>query len=92
MVVSWLDMIAEGYRNSEDEDYRKMFEYYEKELKPRIEKLDEEKNDGNGFYYEAYIDLWDYYLPEHYEELQGFDFDKAAELCFEYLKEQDKTY
>ena len=86
-----MDIIAESYRNSKDMKTRQMFAYYEQNLKPRIDTIvDKQKPDG--IYYEAWIDLTDYFIPDNYKELRQLDFDQAAELCVKYMIEQEQKY
>ena len=91
-MISHMDIIADSYRSSKDMKTRQMFAYYEQNLKPKIEDIVREKTNGEGIYYEAWIDLTDYYIPEHYKELRQLDFDQAAELCVKYMIEQEKEY
>ena len=84
-----MDITEDGYRNSKDTKTRTMFGFYEKNLKLRIESIvDKQKPDG--IYYEAWIDLYDYFIPDNYEMLRQLDFDKAAELCVNYMIEREQ--
>lgn len=95
-----MDVIEEGYRNSTDMRERQMFSFYEKTLKPRIGTLIgrfepngvDKHGRTKGFYYEAWIDLTDYFLPDNYAKLRNLDFDEAAKLCYGYLKNRHDIY
>ena len=100
MAVDYMEMVAEGYRNSTDMKERQMFSFYEKTLKPRISTLIRKfKPNGVdkhgravGFYYEVWIDLTDYFIPDNYAKLRNLDFEEAAKLCYDYLKSRQGIY
>lgn len=95
-----MDMLAEGYHNSTDMKERQMFAFYEETLRPRISTLiGAFKPNGVdkygrtvGFYYEAWIDLTDYFIPDNYTKLRNLDFDEAAKQCYDYLKSRHDIY
>lgn len=91
-MISHMDIIADSYRSSKDMKTRQMFAYYEQNLKPKINTIVEKQTNGKGIYYEAWIDLTDYFIPDNYKELRQLDFDQAAELCVKYMIEQEQKY
>ena len=91
-MISYMDLIADSYRNSKDMKTRMMFAFYEQNLKPRINSIIKNEFYGDGIYYEAWIDLTDYFIPDNYEMLRQIDFDQAAELCVKYMIEQEQKY
>lgn len=87
-----MHIIEEDYRTCKDAKVRMMFNYYEQNLKPKIKNLVNKQTNGKGIYYEAWIDLTDYFIPDNYEKLRQLDFDKAAELCVNYMIEREQKY
>lgn len=99
MSTYW-SMIEDSYRNSPDMKERQMFDFYESNWKPLIGRIiGEEKPFGvdsygltKGIYYEAWIDLTDYFIPDNYEKLRNLSFEEAARLCYDYLVQRHKIY
>ena len=97
---TYWSMIENSYQNSPDMKERQMYDFYKKNWNPLIDRIiEEEKPFGvnkhgltNGIYYEAWIDLTDYFIPDNYEKLRNLSFEEAARQCYGYLVKQHKYY
>ena len=99
MSTYW-SMIENSYQNSPDMKERQTYDFYKKNWEPIIYSIIEaEKPFGvnkrgltEGIYYEAWIDLTDYFIPDNYEKLRNLSFEEAARQCYDYLVKQHRYY